>query len=155
MQLPIAVRRAIYRLGYRVLTIFWVLRAPRLNGAKCVITDGERVLLVRHTYGRGWWDLPGGGMRAGEPAIEAARREMREELGIDVTDWTLIGEIGATIHRRSDTLHCFHVDLDAPALTLDLGELAAAWWFRRAELPYDMAPWVLPILAQTTVQHRQ
>lgn len=42
-----------------------------------------RVLLVDPTYKPGW-DLPGGMAEANEPPEEAARRELREELGRDI-----------------------------------------------------------------------
>lgn len=45
--------------------------------------DGE-ILLIRNWYGRQRWTLPGGGMRWHEPPVEAARRELREELGLDL-----------------------------------------------------------------------
>lgn len=33
-----------------------------------------------------WWDTVGGGVNPGESAVDAARREVREETGIDVSD---------------------------------------------------------------------
>lgn len=43
-----------------------------------------RVLLVNPTYKPGW-DLPGGMAEANEPPEEAVRRELREELGQDIS----------------------------------------------------------------------
>ena len=51
-------------------------------GVRGAAIDGEgRVCLVRHTYVSGW-HFPGGGVEAGEDAIEAMTREFREEAEI-------------------------------------------------------------------------
>ena len=61
-------------------------------GAAAVITDAEgRVLLVRHTYGRFNWDLPGGASDPGESVTETAVREVREEVGLIVRPERLTG----------------------------------------------------------------
>jgi 8-oxo-dGTP diphosphatase len=41
-----------------------------------------RVLLVRHSYGRRGWELPGGGRRPKESLEQAVLREVREEVGV-------------------------------------------------------------------------
>lgn len=52
-------------------------------GAAAFITDTEgRVLLVKHTYGRLNWELPGGAGEVGESPVETAVREVREETGL-------------------------------------------------------------------------
>ena len=54
-------------------------------GAICAVFDAEgRVLLVRHTYGRRNWELPGGGSEPGESPDETAVREIREGTGLHV-----------------------------------------------------------------------
>ena len=153
MQLPSAVRRVIYRVGYRVLQLSWVLTGPRTQGVKCVITNADKVLLVRHSYGRRWWDLPGGSMKRGELALQTAQREMAEELGIHGAEWEPVGEITIRFSGKQDTLHCVRAELAAPALQIDRGELLTARWFARAQLPYNMNPYVIPIIARTTVKH--
>lgn len=51
--------------------------------ASGVALDGERVLLTQ-LLGGDYWFLPGGRVELHEPATEALRRELREELGVEV-----------------------------------------------------------------------
>src|SRR5579875_1019747 len=84
VRLPVGLKRTGYRTAYNVLRVYWFVRRPEVRGVKCVLTKGDRVLLVRHTYGDRRWDLPGGRMRRDEPAVNTARREMQEELGVEI-----------------------------------------------------------------------
>ncbi|HET9847379.1 MAG TPA: NUDIX domain-containing protein [Candidatus Dormibacteraeota bacterium] len=61
-------------------------------GAGAVIFDqAGRVLLVRHSYGKRNWDLPGGGRHAGESMEQALRRELHEEIGVEIASLELRG----------------------------------------------------------------
>jgi 8-oxo-dGTP pyrophosphatase MutT (NUDIX family) len=139
-------RRLGYRIAFAMLRVSWFLRRPTLHGVKCVLTDGDRVLLVRHAYGPRYWELPGGSPKRGEAFRDTARREMGEELGLIIDDWTDLGEFEATLYNRHDVLHVFHARAHAPRLTLDLGELAAAQWVARDALPTERGPYVAAIL---------
>jgi 8-oxo-dGTP pyrophosphatase MutT (NUDIX family) len=55
-----------------------------------VLDEEDRVLLVgqyRYTLGGYFWELPEGGSPPGEPAVEGAKRELREETGVIAEDW--------------------------------------------------------------------
>ena len=56
---------------------------PRIR-VSAILRWQERVLLCRQEKpGKEYWLLPGGGVDGGETLIEALRRELREELGIE------------------------------------------------------------------------
>jgi 8-oxo-dGTP diphosphatase len=109
-------------------------------GVGTVVWHGERVLLVRR--GRpprqGQWSLPGGAQELGETVAEAARREVREETGLEIE----LGEVLATvdmIEREGDRVryHYTLIDFSAEALGPDLragGDAADARWFTLAEV---------------------
>jgi ADP-ribose pyrophosphatase YjhB (NUDIX family) len=70
----------------RPLFFLWsrLTRGKTLGVRVLVQDDQSRVLLVRHTYLKGWW-LPGGGVDAREAPQDAAMRELREEAGLIAT----------------------------------------------------------------------
>ncbi|MEV0495434.1 NUDIX hydrolase [Streptomyces atratus] len=65
---------------------------PRhIAGAGAIIHDiAGRILLVRPSYGDGTWEIPGGALDTGENPLQAVRREVREELGIDLPPGRLL-----------------------------------------------------------------
>jgi 8-oxo-dGTP diphosphatase len=147
VQRLVPLRRYGFRCAYLGLRVWWFIARPTVNGVKCVITDGERVLLVRHTYGRPKWDLPGGTIKRREQPRDTARREMAEELGVTLDGWSNLGTLSGHADYRHDTMHCFHVELIDPALTIDQGEIDEARWFSRSHLPSELGRYVQPIVA--------
>ncbi len=143
-----ALLRTAYRAGYPLARTYWRLAAPRKTGVKCVLKRGDEVLLVRHTYGpRGRWELPGGGVKRNEEPRAAARREAREELGVDIADWQPLGDLFERIDGKRDTLWCFSAPVGDREVEIDPTEIAEARWFRRDELPSDAHRYVERTLA--------
>jgi len=76
----------------------------RFMGAAVVILDERgRVLLVKHTYGRLNWELPGGISEPGESVVETALREVGEETGLQAVAHGL----AAIYYDRDRDVHQF------------------------------------------------
>lgn len=65
----------------------WVMPTHIIAGAGIVINENDEVLMVK-TH-RAGWVFPGGQVEVGENVIDAVKREIMEEAGIDVE----VGEV--------------------------------------------------------------
>lgn len=95
-------------------------------GVRAVVLDGEgRVLLIEHTYVKGW-HLPGGGVDAGETCEAALIRELREEAGVVPTaPPRLLSVHSNERHFPGDHVLVFRVDAFRPAQADGPGRHAA------------------------------
>ncbi|MFF5180451.1 NUDIX domain-containing protein [Micromonospora sp. NPDC000316] len=59
-----------------------------------VVDDHARLLLVRHAEDRDGWAVPGGAVEIGESPAQAAVREIREEVGIQISKPRLLDVLG-------------------------------------------------------------
>jgi 8-oxo-dGTP pyrophosphatase MutT (NUDIX family) len=140
--------RLAFRVGYRVLRVWWFVRRPTTRGVKCVLTCGDEILLVRHTYGRtDRWELPGGGVKRREEPRAAARREVREEVGVDLGGLEPLGELFRRVDSKHDRLWCFAAEVDSHEVERDPAEIAECRWFPRDALPDERAKYVERIVA--------
>lgn len=98
--IPRPLHRLALRIAHRLRKHWWHIARPNLTGCRVLAFDEtDRLLLIRHSYGRRGWLPPGGGMARGEDPITGASREFFEELGcplrapfvVDVVNESLCG----------------------------------------------------------------
>ena len=92
--------------------------AQDFHGAKVALFIGPRLVTILRDDipgipWPGWWDFPGGGRDGAETPFQTARRETREELGLDLTEDAILWQMHST---KSD-------------------DVAARVWFFVARLP--------------------
>ena len=69
---------------------------PVVGVGGVVILEGRALLIRRgHEPRKGAWSIPGGKLELGETIVEAVRRELREETGLDVE----VGELIEALER--------------------------------------------------------
>ncbi|MGW7439196.1 NUDIX domain-containing protein [Streptomyces sp. NPDC054849] len=124
-------------------------RPKALTAASVLFTAADgRVLLVRPAYGRAdRWHLPGGGIDSdlGETPRAAARREVHEELGLDLAPGRLLAVNWSHKPGRPARIRFLYDGgvLDAPALArirLNPTELTEWRTVTPAELPALVKP---------------
>lgn len=111
-------------------------------GVAGIVWRGDRVLLIRR--GRppkaDEWSLPGGRQELGETVAEAVRREVREETGLEVEIFGVVG-VFDLIDRDPDERIRFHYTLIDLLAEWRSGEAAAGddaaavAWVTLDELP--------------------
>ena len=135
-----------------------------------LLDDSGRVLLFRFDAGDRppFWATPGGAVDPGESFAVAARRELREETGLDLecgpevhartVEFTTLEDVRVTADERYFLVRAGAFTLDTSAHTeLERRVMQAHRWFERAELatwpetifPEDLAG----ILALAEAEH--
>ena len=125
--IPRPLHRLALRAAHRVRSRFRRVFKLPLEGVSVLITDLEgRLLMVRHSYGSQAWLLPGGGMKRGERAEDAARREIAEELGCELENPVVLQTISETMSGAPHTAHLVAArTLDRPAARRARGDRSA------------------------------
>ena len=102
---------------------------------KATNEEGEPIIFAtQRGYGdfRGGWEFPGGKIEQGETTKEALRREIKEELDIEIN----VGDLIETVEYDYPTFHlsmdCFWCEMIKG--TPVLKEHEAARWLKKQEL---------------------
>ncbi|WOE74429.1 NUDIX domain-containing protein [Alterisphingorhabdus coralli] len=126
----------LYRLAQTVRGVYWRVVRPKVYGAKLLVRNRQsEVLLIRHSYGRSdLYMLPGGGIKRGETALDAARRELREEVGCRAEELALLGKYLDTSKGARNHVSVFTATThDQPQI--DGREIVEATFFPVTDLP--------------------
>lgn len=120
---------------------FRVSRGLTLGVRAAVISGDQKVFLVKHTYTPGW-SLPGGGVEAGETALESLGRELAEEACIRLTGTPALHGVffNDRISRRDHVLVYAVREFEVLGQKQPDREIAEAGFFALDGLPDDTTP---------------
>lgn len=122
-----------------IITFWYALLRKRTMGARGLVIKDDQILLITHTYQKGWCTI-GGGVNRGESPLKAAVRELYEEAGV-ITNGTpqLFGVYHNTNEHRDDYV-ALYVVTDFTIEDVKSSEIAEKRWFPLAHLPEDTTP---------------
>lgn len=110
-------------------------------GVGTVVLDGDMVLMIQRGKPprQGSWSLPGGAQELGETIHEAARREVREETGLEIEIFGLIDVVDSVRPDADDKIeyHYTLIDMAGHAVGGTLmagGDAQDCRWFTRPEI---------------------
>ena len=126
------VREDVVRLSNGRTTIYGVVEFGECVGTLPLSDDG-RVLLVRqyrYVQGTATWEMPTGGVKAGETPEEAARRELLEEGGMHAARLTHLSTYHTSKSVVRETAHLYLAETlsPVPASAPDDTEFLATAW---------------------------
>jgi mutator protein MutT len=123
-KLPARMRRWTMRVAHTRFTV---------TAGAVIFNDKREVLLLKHRFRAGsGWGLPGGFMEHGEQPIDALRRELREEIGLEVDDVEVFAARSFRKPKQVEVLFRGRANKQVKSLTI---EVERAEWFALDSLP--------------------
>ncbi|HIA92003.1 TPA: NUDIX hydrolase [Candidatus Saccharibacteria bacterium] len=77
---------SIYAITYKCVRLAQSIVPLSTRRVRVALICERRILLIKNRLGDDNWTLPGGGLKKGERPATAAKREIQEELSIDIGD---------------------------------------------------------------------
>ena len=103
------------------ITTDWVWFVERAHVNVLVRTKADRrfVTFRQHKYALQTESLApvGGYIEDGESPLDAAKRELLEELGLQSSSWTALGDFVSSANRGGGRIYCFFADSASPVLS--------------------------------------
>ena len=126
-RMPVSLRRGVVLLTQSRFTV---------TAGAVVVNEEGRVLLVKHVFRPGsGWGVPGGFINKGEQAEDAARRELREEIGLELdrAELAFVRTV-AHVNQLEIIFRCRASGTPRPR-NIEIHRVA---WFKLDELPDDL-----------------
>lgn len=126
------------------------IRQPRARVIVC--NELDEVLLVKTWIGHDLWSLPGGGVERNEAPVAAARRELREEIGLDIASERFRYMETIRIHGYEAPIYTVQIArVDLIGTAYDKREITHIGWYKMNNLP-EVFPSVADIIQKLARQ---
>lgn len=111
--------------------------------ASAIITKADKVLLTRRAVEpkKGYWDAPGGFLEKDEHPEDGLKREMMEELGVDIKIIKMLGiYMGEYLEKHPEsTLNIYYLAKITKGKIRPADDITEARWFAKDKIPKKLA----------------
>jgi 8-oxo-dGTP pyrophosphatase MutT (NUDIX family) len=118
-----------------------VLRMMNLKtvGARALVISQDQVLLIKHTYQKGWYTI-GGAVEKNESPLQAIVRELWEEVGLIPLEKPDFFALYHSNFEKRDDYIAFYIVTKFEMQAVSSPEIADKKWFALTDLPHDVTP---------------
>lgn len=110
------------------------MKSTKYRTSRCILKSGSEFLLVVHNNSQGVnngiWGLPGGRIDWGERPMQAARRELYEELSVELEE---LHDVGAWFYKGHQH-KIYGTEFTGEIGQVDGNEILAFNWFSLADI---------------------
>lgn len=131
---------------------------PMVGVGVLIKNHEEKILLGLRTasHGAGEWSFPGGHLEFGETLFEAAKRETREETGLEIRQCELISVCDEMRYIKTDNKHYLNLgvlgtDVHGELRVLEPEKCQEWKWFDQDDVPSNL----FEATALTLLNYRQ
>jgi ADP-ribose pyrophosphatase YjhB (NUDIX family) len=128
------------KIGLPIVKLYWLIFRPKTSGVKCVVENNGKILWIRNVYGKRRWTFPGGTMNKNKAPENAVRREVKEEVGLDVIDLRFLRDFISEVEYKKDRIYVFLAKSSQIELKIRKSEILEADWFYPANSLSRSAP---------------
>ncbi len=105
-----------------------------VNVVSAIIKDGDSMFIAQRNHGslKGYWEFPGGKRKENETDEQALKREIKEELDIDINVESFVDEVIYPIPTRTLNIRFYEASIKHG--TIKLLEHSDAKWITQDHL---------------------
>ncbi len=122
---------------WKIREFIWTFFSKKTIGARALVIQDDQVLLIKHTYLSGWHTI-GGGVDKGETSLQAVKRELMEEVGIELLEEPTFHGFFHKRKKRWDDYIALYVCQKVKQNPASSLEIAEQKWFPLHDLPHDI-----------------
>ena len=137
--------KLIYKIYYKLHLVYCFFFRPNVQGSYCLIYVGDQVLIIKNSY-KSDWTIPCGRIDRGESPLEAAIREVKEEVGLILQKEKVkfLKVILNTTEYKKDHIHLYEYRMEViPEVIIDDREVVDFQWIKVSDV--ETMPLFFPI----------